>query len=96
MFATAQAMEAAMLICFGVSWPVDILKAIRSRRMEGKSPMFMSLVLAGYLAGIAGKCLHAVSGHTSIEPVTALYAFNAAMVAIDIALYMRFRQRLAT
>lgn len=88
-----QALEAAMLICFGVSWPVDILKAVRTRATAGKSMGFMDLVLTGYVFGLAAKCLRAAQAGTPPEAVTALYVLNAVFIAVDIALYMRFRPR---
>ena len=87
--ATAQVFEAAMLISFGISWPVDIVKAWRTRQTAGKSLAFMMLVLIGYLAGLTGKCIRASAG--PLEPVTILYALNALFVAVDISLYLRFR-----
>ena len=36
--------EATMLICFGVSWPVSIAKALRTKEVAGKSPWFMILI----------------------------------------------------
>ena len=91
----AQFLEGAMLVCFGVSWPVAILKTLRTRRTEGKSRTFLVLVLLGYLAGVASKFLRA-SGHwPSLEPVTALYALNAVLVAADLALVIHFRLRAA-
>lgn len=29
-------LEAAMLVCFGASWPFSILKAVRTRVVRGK------------------------------------------------------------
>ena len=87
----AQAFEALMLACFGVSWPIDILKTLRARRVEGKSIAFMSLVFVGYVAGTVGKLLLARGTGQGIEPVTALYVLNAMFVAIDIGLCLRYR-----
>ena len=88
----AQLFEAVMLICFGVSWPVAIIKTLRTRRTEGKSLMFLLLVLVGYLAGVTAKLLLAVETDT-LQWVTALYAVNAVLVAAEIVLYLRFRPR---
>ena len=88
----AQLFESAMLICFGASWPFAIYKTWKARRVEGKSLVFLMLVGAGYLAGIAAKLLRAHAAAASPEPVTILYAVNAALVAIDAALYLRFRK----
>lgn len=90
--AMAELLEAVMLICFGVSWPMSILKTLRVRQVTGKSPAFMSLVLAGYLAGMAGKLVLAWQSGTAPQRVTALYALNAIMVGIDLGLYLRFRR----
>jgi len=89
----AQVCEAGMLICFGISWPVDILKALRSRRTEGKSLAFMTLIFVGYLSGLAAKFTRALQAGRSAELVTVLYAVNAFLVAVDIALYLRYRPR---
>ena len=46
--------EIIMVICFGCSWPFSILKTIRVKNPTGKSYLFMSLIIIGYLAG----CIH--------------------------------------
>ena len=75
--------EIAMLVCFGVSWPVAIRKSWVSRSTGGKSPLFMVLIIAGYIAGIVHKALF------SLDFVIALYALNAVMVSVDLCLYFR-------
>lgn len=77
--------EAIMLICFGVSWPISIAKAVRTKRVEGKSPLFMAIVCLGYLSGILHKILR------DLDWVVVLYSFNLIMVALDLALYFRYR-----
>ena len=76
--------EVIMLICFGVSWPVSIAKALRTKQVVGKSPVFMVLVCIGYLSGIIHKLTH------SPDWVTGLYALNMTMVAIDLYLYSKY------
>lgn len=76
--------EIGMLICFGVSWPISIAKALRTKKVEGKSPVFMALICLGYMSGILHKVLFAMDG------VVILYAINMLMVAIDLFLYFRF------
>jgi hypothetical protein len=90
-----QLFEALMLICFGISWPAAIHKTLRTRRTEGKSLLFLVLVLIGYLAGIAAKLVAAVQEHRAPVWVTALYAINAVMVATDIVLFLRYRPKQA-
>jgi len=87
-----QFLEALMMICFGLAWPTDIYKTLRVRRVEGKSLGFMAVVLAGYVAGLAGKLARAHAAGGRPERVTILYLLNAVLVAIDIALYLRFRR----
>ena len=86
----AEVFEAGMLVCFGVAWPVDVVRTLRVRRTEGKSIGFMALVLVGYLFGLSAKVVRAWGAWP--EMVTALYAFNAVMVATDIALTLYFRR----
>jgi hypothetical protein len=84
--------EAAMLVCFGASWPVSILKTWRARTVRGKSLIFLLLILVGYISGILAKCLTAWSAPTAIPWVTWLYALNAAMVFVDIGSYLYLRK----
>ena len=81
--------EVAMLLCFGVSWPISIAKAIRTRAVAGKSPVFMVLIILGYLCGILHKLLFA------FDWVIYLYLLNMLMVSVDLALYLRFSRMAA-
>jgi hypothetical protein len=81
--------EVAMLLCFGVSWPISIAKAIRTKTVAGKSPLFMAIVIVGYLCGILNKLLFA------FDWVIFLYALNMTMVAVDLALYMHYSRAAA-
>ena len=80
-------LEAAMVICFGISWPISIVKSVRSRTARGKSLVFMLLIWIGYVFGIASKVL----GH-AITYVLFFYLLNLIMVSIDIGLYFRNRR----
>ena len=79
--------EAAMLVCFGVSWPVSIAKALRTKVVAGKSPLFMAIVCLGYLSGVVHKALH------SFDWIIALYALNFVLVAFDLSLYFLYSRR---
>ena len=79
-------MEAAMVICFGLSWPTSIYKSFTSRSTRGKSFLFIVLVEIGYVCGILGKIL---SGN--ITYVFVFYVLNFCMVFADICLYFRNR-----
>ena len=80
----AQVFETLMLICFGVSWPFNIAKSLKSRTAKGKSLQFELCVVIGYLFGICGKI---VSGN--ITYVLVVYALDVTMVTIDIILTLR-------
>ncbi|PID94831.1 MAG: hypothetical protein CSA95_02270 [Bacteroidetes bacterium] len=82
--------EVVMLCCFGVSWPISITKSLRTKVVAGKSPVFMIIIIIGYLCGIVHKLLF------SPDWVTGLYAFNAALVGFDLFLYFRYLPRKAT
>lgn len=76
--------EAIMLVCFGVSWPISIAKALRTRQVEGKSPLLMGIVCFGYLNGIIYKASQ------SFDWIIALYGLNMVLVAVDLSLYFHY------
>ncbi|MBQ6437427.1 MAG: hypothetical protein IJK20_03140 [Bacteroidales bacterium] len=76
--------EVLFLLCFAVSWPISIAKSLRTKVVIGKSPIFMGLIILGYIFGIVHKLLH------NPDIVTWLYVFNATLVAIDLALYFTY------
>jgi hypothetical protein len=76
--------EVMMLVCFGISWPISIAKALRTKKVEGKSPVFMIVICVGYLSGILHKLFFAY------DWVIVLYAINMIMVATDLFLYYRY------
>lgn len=79
-----QFFEAAMIICFGLSWPLSVMKSWRSRTTKGKSLFFEIFILLGYLSGILGKLLT-----HNITYVLIFYIINVIMVCVDLCLYVR-------
>ena len=79
--------EIIMLICFGAAWPFSICKSYKSKSTQGKSVVFLVIVLIGYAAGILNKIYY------NFDNVVYLYALNMIMVTLDLVLYMR-NQRL--
>lgn len=75
--------EIIMLVCFGSAWPFSIVRSWKSRATAGKSVIFLWIVFAGYLSGIAHKVLYSPDG------VIVLYGMNALLVATDIAIFYR-------
>jgi len=80
----SQLFEAFMVICFGISWPLSIMKSYKSRTTKGKSIFFILFILAGYGFGIVSKLLG-----THITYVFVFYVLNFIMVFIDVCLYVR-------
>ena len=80
-------LETAMMILFGLSWPMNIIRSVRSRTARGKSGLFLCFIILGYLAGIAAKI---VAGN--ITYVLFFYVLNILMVSVDLILYFRNRR----
>lgn len=70
-------LEIGMLVCFGVSWPFSIRKMLIAKTSEGKSFIFLYLLLLGYLCGILNKVLY------HCDAVVFLYSLNFLMVLAD-------------
>jgi len=82
----AELLEAIMLVCFGLSWPLNALNSYRARTATGTSSHFLALITSGYLAGIGAKIS---SG--SINWVLAVYVLNLALLVANWAIYFRNR-----
>lgn len=81
----AEVMEVIMVLCFGASWPFNVMKSYRTRSTKGKSLSFLVLIFTGYLCGIIGKLLApSFSGF-----VVFFYVLNMTMVGVDMVLYWR-------
>lgn len=80
--------EAGMLICFGASWPAAVLKTYRTKNVEGKSLLFLSLILIGYICGMINKVLN-----FGYDFVFWLYVLNFMLVFCDFVLYFKYRKR---
>lgn len=77
-----------MLLCFAASWPFSIIKAIRTKVVAGKSPLFMTLIEIGYVSGI----LYKVTSPTPDWRVW-LYVLNFIIIGTDLVLYFIYRPR---
>ena len=83
-----QLCEILMLVAFGVSWPFNITRSVRSRTAKGKSVHFEFIVIAGYICGLVAKFItFAQTGKLAYS--TWFYFADIAMVSIDICLYFR-------
>ena len=77
--------EILMIVCFGFSWPMNVIKSWKTRTAKGKSLTFLLLIDIGYIFGIAGKL---ISGNYEWY-VLFFYILNFTMVTADMALYFR-------
>ncbi len=76
--------ETVMLLCFGFSWPMNLIKAYNAKTAKGTSLPFILLIIVGYVAGITAKV---VTGQTNY--VLAAYVLNLAIVLLNLAIYFR-------
>ncbi len=81
----AELFEIIMIVCFGFSWPMNVIKSYRARTTKGKSLPFLLLIITGYVFGIIGKLI----GGSFKWYVLFFYVLNLAMVSVDLALYVR-------
>ena len=82
----ASILETIMLVCFGLSWPINLVKAYRSRTARGTSLPFILLITFGYVAGISAKLINL--SNTKIY-VLVTYIINLVMVLLNLVVYFR-------
>lgn len=79
-----QILETIMLLCFGFSWPLNVIKAYKAKTTKGTSLPFIILIITGYVAGITAKILT-----NQINYVLIAYVLNLAIVSINVLVYLR-------
>ena len=84
-------LEMVMLICFGISWPMNVVKSYKARSTQGKSLTFLLMIIIGYIAGITSKLMNPVFMDALGEKwfVLFIYFLNLLMVLLDLGLYFR-------
>ena len=87
----AEIFEIIMVLSFGASWPINIIKSYRARTAKGKSLAFLCLVFFGYIAGIISKFLNDayMASFATKWYVLVFYCLNLVMVGMDLILYAR-------
>ena len=90
----AEILEVIMIICFGASWPFNVIKSYKARTAKGKSPVFLCLIITGYIAGIAAKFMNEayMAAVSDKWYVLFFYFLNLIMVSADLVIYFRNRQ----
>lgn len=89
-------LEALMILCFGLSWPISIRKSWVSRTAKGKSLFFEFFIWIGYIFGIVRKILlwqAAGAAGASLDWLFYLgwlfYILNILEITVDMLLYIR-------
>ena len=84
----AEILEICMIVSFGASWPMNVMKSYRARTAKGTSIAFLCLILIGYVAGIISKLI----SPTFKWYVLFFYVLNFVMVSADLVMYFRNRR----
>ena len=77
-------LETIMLVCFGFSWPMNLIKAYKARTAKSTSLPFILLIITGYIAGICAKI-----ASNNINYVLIAYLLNIAIVSLNLVVYFR-------
>ena len=87
----AEIFEIIMILSFGASWPMNVIKSYIARSTKGKSISFLCLIFFGYVAGIISKFTNEayMASFSSKWYVLVFYFINLLMVSADICLYVR-------
>ncbi len=87
----AEFLEIVMIVSFGCSWPMNVIKSYKARTTKGKSLAFLLLIFFGYIAGIASKFVNEtyMASFASKWYVLVFYFLNWFMVGCDLLLYVR-------
>ena len=87
----SEILEIIMILSFGASWPMNVMKSYKARTTKGKSLAFLCLIFFGYIAGISSKLLNEayMSSFASKWYVLVFYIINLLMVGTDLCIYYR-------
>lgn len=78
-------LEAGMMVCWGASWPFQVLKTYKTKNVKGKSILFLWLITMGYIFGIIHKIFF------SFDYVIFFYLLNLAFVLMDMTFYYKYK-----
>lgn len=84
-------LEVIMIISFGVSWPLNVVKSYKARSTKGKSVAFLCLIIFGYIAGITSKFIDSdfMADISEKWYILFFYFLNLFMVSLDLIIYFR-------
>lgn len=89
MFDWKSFLEAVMLVCFGFSWPLNLVKNLKAKSAKAMSLPFLCLIIFGYICGITAKFVGGI-GNTPAY-VTIIYFINLVVVSANLVVYFRNR-----
>ncbi len=82
MFDWTEFLQAIMLICFGFSWPVNLIKNIKLKSAKLMNLPFLILIIIGYIAGISSRIISNKYGYVFI-----IYIINLCVVSANLIVY---------
>ena len=93
----ATVFEIVMVLCFGASWPFNIVRAYKARTTKGTSLQFTILIGIGYVGGILSKIfawansMQAGVAYWDWLKILAFvfYIINLCMILTGLAIYFR-------
>ena len=90
----SEILEIIMILSFGASWPMNVMKSYKVRTAKGKSVAFLCLIITGYIAGIASKFTNEAYMASFAQKwyVLVFYFINIILVSVDLCLYFRNRR----
>lgn len=77
--------EILMIVSFGASWPLNLMKAYNARTAKGTSLPFLLLIFFGYICGIVAK----LTAESYKWYVLFFYVLNLIMLAANLLVYWR-------
>ena len=87
----SEILEIVMILSFGASWPMNVIKSYKARTAKGKSLGFLCLIFFGYIAGIISKFVNEsyMASFSQKWYVLFFYFLNLIMVGADLVIYFR-------
>ena len=89
----SEILEIIMIVCFGVSWPLNLRKNLKSKTAKGISLWFYLMIFFGYIAGIISKFLNEsyMANFNTKWYVLIFYFINLFVVGLNVIVYFRNR-----
>ena len=87
----AELLEITMIVSFGASWPMNVIKSYKARTTTGKSLSFLFFIFFGYIAGITSKLVNPAYMEEIAQKwyILFFYVLNFIMVGADLCMYYR-------